>query len=305
MAPRRFAWQAWRFQHRRFDLRGRRGTFATYIEVCGSPATTRDTCGAAAFCVAGVTLSAPEVRFAWQAWYFRYLHRGLRKSGDEPGHLWRRGVLRGRRDAFSTGRRGTFATYIEVCGSPATNRDTCGAAAFCVAGVTLSAPEVRFAWQAWYFRCLHRGLRKLGDALGRIGAAALSVEPGTFNTSGSMRVAGVALSVPPYMSAELGDELGRIGAAAFYVAGVTLSAPQARFAWQAWRFPRPFPWNLALSTLQARCAWQAWHFQYLHTAEAWRRTGSDWRRGILRGRRDAFSTSGPICVAGVTLSGPP
>ena len=124
------------------------------------------------------------------------------------------------------GRRGTFATYIEVCGSPATNRDTCGAAAFCVASVTLSAPEVRFAWQAWYFRCLHKGLRKLGDALGRIGAAALSVEPGTFNTSGSMCVAGVALSVPPYMS-----------------------------------------------------------------AEAWRRTGSDWRRGILRGRRDAFRTS--------------
>ena len=99
-----------------FDLRGRRGTFATYIEVCGSPATTRDTCGAAAFCVAGVTLSAPEVRFAWQAWYFRYLHRGLRKSGDEPGHLWRRGVLRGRRDAFSTG------------------------GSICVAGVVLSLP---------------------------------------------------------------------------------------------------------------------------------------------------------------------
>ena len=35
------------------------------------------------------------------------------------------------------------------------------------------------------------------------------------------------------MSAEAGDELGRMDAAAFDVAGVTLSAPRARFAWQA------------------------------------------------------------------------
>ena len=33
--------------------------------------------------------------------------------------------------------------------------------------------------------------------------------------------------------------VGRIDAAAFYVAGVTLSAPQARFAWQAWHFQDP------------------------------------------------------------------
>ena len=32
---------------------------------------------------------------------------------------------------------------------------------------------------------------------------------------------------------KLGDELGRMDAAAFYMACVTLSAPQARFAWQA------------------------------------------------------------------------
>ena len=170
------------------------------IEVCGSPATTRDTCGAAAFCVAGVTLSAPEVRFAWQAWYFRYLHRGLRKSGDEPGHLWRRGVLRGRRDAFSTGGSicvAGVATYIEVCGSPATTRDTCGAAAFCVAGVTLSAPEVRFAWQAWYFRYLHRGLRKPGDEPGHLWRrGVLRGRRGAFSTGGSICVAGVVLSLP-------------------------------------------------------------------------------------------------------------
>ena len=32
--------------------------------------------------------------------------------------------------------------------------------------------------------------------------------------------------------------------------------------------------------------------------------GPLWRRGFLRGRRDAFSTSGSICVAGVVVSGP-
>ena len=54
------------------------------------------------------------------------------------------------------------------------------------------------------------------------------------------------------------------------------------------------------------------------SAEAWRRIGSDlapldlvWQawylqrlRLDLRGRRDAFSTSGSICVAGVVLSVP-
>ena len=36
--------------------------------------------------------------------------------------------------------------------------------------------------------------------------------------------------------------------------------------------------------------------------EAWRRTGSDWRRGILRDRRGTFSASGSICMGGVALS---
>ena len=35
------------------------------------------------FDVAGVTLSAPQARFAWQAWHFQYLHRCPRKLGDE------------------------------------------------------------------------------------------------------------------------------------------------------------------------------------------------------------------------------
>ena len=137
LAPLDLAWQAWHFQHLRLDVRGRRGTFGTSIDVHGSLATNwvwrrwilrgrHDTCsgrrgtfgtsidvrgslatnwvgfGAAGSCVAGVTLSAPQARFAWQACYFRYLHRCPRKLGDELGRIWRRWILRGRRDTFST-----------------------------------------------------------------------------------------------------------------------------------------------------------------------------------------------------------
>ena len=136
LAPLDLAWQAWRFQHLRLDVRGRRGTFGTSIDVRGSLATNWVGFGAAGSCVAGVTLSAPQARFAWrvgfgaagscvtgvtlsapqarcawQAWYFRYLHRCPRKLGDELGRIWRRSILCGRRDA-----------------------------AICVAGVVLSVP---------------------------------------------------------------------------------------------------------------------------------------------------------------------
>ena len=72
-------------------LRGRRDTFST----------------AGAMCVAGVALSVPQARFAWQAWYFLCHHRGQRKLGDEVGLMWRRGLLRGR--------RGTFGTSGSIC----------------------------------------------------------------------------------------------------------------------------------------------------------------------------------------------
>ena len=97
-------------------MRGRCGTFGTSIDVSGSLATKGDIFDAAAFCVAGVTLSAPQARFAWQAWYFLYHHRCQRKLGDEVGLMWRRGLLRGR--------RGTFGTSGSIC----------------VAGVVLSVP---------------------------------------------------------------------------------------------------------------------------------------------------------------------
>ena len=64
--------------------------------------------------------------------------------------------------------------------------------------------------------------------------------------------------------------------------------------------------GVALSALQARFAWQAWHFRYLHSCP--RKLGDEGgpmdADGLLRGRRGAFSTSGLICVAGVALSVP-
>ena len=93
---------------------------------------------------------------------------------------------------------GTFGTSIDVSGSLATKRDIFDAAAFCVAGVALSAPQARFAWQAWYFLCHHRCRRKLGDEVGLMWRRGLlRGRRGTFGTSGSICVAGVVLSVPP------------------------------------------------------------------------------------------------------------
>ena len=66
-------------------------------------------------------------------------------------------------------------------------------------------------------------------------------------------------------------------------------------------------------------AWQAWHFRHLRLDLRGRRgtfyrhrcqrklgdeVGLMWRRGLLRGRRGTFGTSGSICVAGVVLSVP-
>ena len=141
-------------------MRGRRGTFGTSIDVSGSLATKGDIFDAAAFCVAGVTHSAPQARFAWQAWYFRHLHRCQRKLGDEGDifdaaafdvagvtlsapqarFAWQAWHFEHFRLALR-GRRGAFSTSIDVSGSLATKGDIFDAAAFCVAGVTLSAPQ--------------------------------------------------------------------------------------------------------------------------------------------------------------------
>ena len=88
-----------------------------FLKIRGSLATTVDPWTPTVFYVAGVTLSAPQARFAWQAWYFRYLHRCPRKLGDEGRPMDAECLLRGRRDTFST------------------------SGSICVAGVALSVPS--------------------------------------------------------------------------------------------------------------------------------------------------------------------
>ena len=108
-------------------LRDRRGTFSTCVDVSGSLAKKGGPWTPTVFCVTGVTLSASQARFVWHAWHFQYLHRCQRKLGDEGGPTDADGLLRGRCDTFSTsqldlrGRCGTFSTFIDVCGSLATN----------------------------------------------------------------------------------------------------------------------------------------------------------------------------------------
>ena len=68
-------------------MRGRRGAFGAFIDVRGSLATTVDPWTPTVFYVAGVTLSAPEARFAWQAWRVRCM----------SAEAWRRRWTHGRR----------------------------------------------------------------------------------------------------------------------------------------------------------------------------------------------------------------
>ena len=120
LEPLALAWQAWYLQHLRPDLRGRRDTFSASGSIC----------------VAGVVLwrrivsDLAPLDLAWQACYFQRLRLDL------------------------CGRCGTFGTFIDVRGSLATNWVGFGAAGSCVAGVLLSAPQARFAWQAWHFQDL-------------------------------------------------------------------------------------------------------------------------------------------------------
>ena len=83
-------------------MRGRRGAFGAFIDVRGSLATTVDPWTPTVFDVAGVTLSACQARFAWQAWRVRCLHRCPRKLGDDGGPMDADGLFRGRRGTFST-----------------------------------------------------------------------------------------------------------------------------------------------------------------------------------------------------------
>ena len=61
--------------------------------------------------------------------------------------------------------------------------------------------------------------------------------------------------------------------------------------------------GVALSAPQARVAWPAWYFRYLRGFS--RKLGEEGgpmdADGLFRGRRDTFSASGSICVAGEHL----
>ena len=176
----RFVWQVQHLELPSLDLCGKRGTFSTFMEVCGSLATSLSCVDAASFCVAGAAFGARQARSVWQAWHCQNLHRGLR--GNEP-------VLCGRpRVALS---------FIEVCRSLATSLSCVDAASFCVAGAALGAPQARSVWQAWHFQYSDRGMRKLGDyepvLCGR--RLVLCGRRSTWSSPGSICVAGVALSV--------------------------------------------------------------------------------------------------------------
>ena len=118
------------------------------------------TLGAASVCVAGATFGAHSACFAWQAQHL------------EP--LWL--VLHGRRS--------TWSTFTEVCGSWATidyigrrfglrgRRNIWGSfGLFCLARGALGAPLARFVWQAQHLEPL-RSFCVAGAALGAIQARA-------------------------------------------------------------------------------------------------------------------------------------
>ena len=270
------AWQAWHFARLSLDLCGRRGTFATFMDVRGSLATNWVGFGAARCCVAGVALCAPQPRFVWQAWYFRYLDRCPRKLGDDWGRIWRRPMLRGR--------RGTSRTSASICvaGVVLSLPSWIPAEAWRRIGSDLAPPDV--AWQAWHFaplsfdlcgrrgtfRYLHRRPRKLGDELGRIWRRPmLRGRRGTLRTSASICVAGVGLSLPSYTSVE------------------------------AWR-------RIGSDLAPPDVAWQAWHFAHLSFDLCGRRgtfaTFID-VRGSLATNWVGFGAA-RCCVAGVALCGP-
>ena len=127
------------------------------------------------------------------------------------------------------GRRGTFGTFIDVRGSSATTVDPWTPTVFYVAGVQ----------HATLLRLDLRGRRSafISTFIDVRGSSATTVDPWTPTV--------------------------------FDVAGVTLSAPEARFAWQAWRV------RCLLST-------------------------SIGVRGSLATKGDIFDAAA-FCVAGVTL----
>ena len=128
-------------------MRGRRGAFGAFIDVRGSLATTVDPWTPTVFDVAGVTLSAPEARFAWQAWRVRCLHRcprnpwtptvfyvaGVALSAPEARFAWQAWYFRYLHRCPR--KLGTFGTFTDVRGSLAMKVDPWTPTVFSVAGL--------------------------------------------------------------------------------------------------------------------------------------------------------------------------
>ena len=118
---RRFTWQAWHLATSTFVLRGRRGTYDTWLDLV-TRLVPRD---AAPSCVAGMALGGIHRRFTWQAWHlatYTFLSRGRRGTYGTGLALVMRLVPRDAA-ALLRGRRGTWR----------------------------NPPGCRFAWQAWHF----------------------------------------------------------------------------------------------------------------------------------------------------------
>ena len=98
--------------------------------------------------MAGVSLSTPRARFAWQAWYFLHLRRRQRKLGDIVGLMPSRGLLRGRRVTFNTSGSICVAGVVEAWRHSGTD----------------VAPR-SLAWQACLFQHLGLDLGGRRDAL--------------------------------------------------------------------------------------------------------------------------------------------
>ena len=154
----RFTWQAWHLVTSTFVSRGKRCTYGTGWRAWVSfscrwrRGTLRGRRGTwrhlPSFGVAGVALGHIHLRFAWQAWHLWYWVARLGRFSRR----WRRGTLRGRREAWShppsfcvTGV--ALMALGGVLGSVLVAGD---AAALCVAGVALGHIHLRFTWQAWH-----------------------------------------------------------------------------------------------------------------------------------------------------------
>ena len=141
--PARFVWQVQHLELPRLDLCGSRGAFSTFIEVCGSLATSLSCVDAGLFCAAGAALGAPYaicvagVALSVPSWRSAEAWRRACPVWTPARFVWQAQHLELLRVDLC-GRPGTFSTFIEVCGSLATSLS----GSFCVAGAAFELPRL-------------------------------------------------------------------------------------------------------------------------------------------------------------------